>query len=194
MVAAPGRTAAAAAAALVMATAPIFWGYGAMAGNYTAILAVGGFLLGVACRTWTSPEPWHPAAAAVVLALGTGYRPDIGTLWLPGLSCDHLETSLAAGGPGGAALHRAEPGVAAGHAARGRRLVAGSPRRTAEFAYHAGYLNSVWNLGLVNAPGCRQAGHGLALDARSVSPVRSPRYPPTCAGGRTADFSSSCSF
>ena len=143
--------AAAAAGALVMATAPIFWGYGAIAGNYTAILAVGGFLLGVACRTWTSPEPWHPAAAAVVLALGTGYRQDIGTLWLPVLLVILWK-------------HRWRPAVLAGllftllnlawllamlHEAGGWSRYRA---QTAEFAYHAGYLNSVWNLGLVDAP------------------------------------------
>jgi len=142
--------AAAAAGALVMATAPIFWGYGAIAGNYTAILAVGGFLLGVACRTWTSPEPWHPAAAAVVLALGTGYRQDIGTLWLPVLLVILWK-------------HRWRPAVLAGllftllnlawllamlHEAGGWSRYRA---QTAEFAYHAGYLNSVWNLGLVDA-------------------------------------------
>src|SRR5207253_2683639 len=62
---------------------PVFWGYGAMAGNYTAIVLVGSFLLGVAFRGRACPRAWHPWAAAVVLAVGTGYRPDIGTFWLP---------------------------------------------------------------------------------------------------------------
>ena len=143
--------ASAAAGALVVATAPSFWGYGAMAGNYTAILAVGAFLLGVACRTWTNPEPWHPAAAAVVLALGTGYRQDIGTLWLPVFLVILWR-------------HRWRPAILALlvfvvlnlawllamlHEAGGWSRYRS---QTAEFAYHAGYLNSVWNLGLVDAP------------------------------------------
>jgi len=122
-----------------------------MAGNYTAILAVGGFLLGVACRTWTSPRSWHPTAAAVVLALGTGYRQDIGTFWLPVLLVIFWK-------------HRWRPAVLAGLLFTVLNLawllamlhdVLGWSRyhaRTTDFAYHAGYLNSVWNLGLVDAP------------------------------------------
>ena len=141
----------AAAGALVMAAAPVFWGYGAMAGNYTAILAVGAFLLGVAYRTWSSPKPWHPVVAAVVLALGTGYRQDIGTLWLPVFLVILWK-------------HRWRPAVLAVLVFTVLNLAwllamlheAGGLSRyraqTAEFAYHAGYLNSVWNLGLVDAP------------------------------------------
>jgi len=153
---------AAAAGALVMAAAPIFWGYGAMAGNYTAILAVGGFLLGVACRTWTSPQSWHPAAAAVVLALGTGYRPDIGTFWLPVLLVILWK-------------HRWRPALLAGLLFTVLNLAwllamlheAGGWSRyraqTAEFAYHAGYMNSVWYLGLVDAPVRYAVKLGMAL-------------------------------
>jgi hypothetical protein len=141
----------AAAGALVLGLAPVFWSYGAMAGNYTAILAVGAFLLGVACRTRKSPEPWHPTAAAVVLALGTGYRQDIGTLWLPVFLLILWE-------------HRWRPAILAGLLFTALNLAwllamlheAGGWSRyraqSAEFAYNAGYLNSVWNLGLVDAP------------------------------------------
>ena len=77
------RPATAAAAAILLGVGPVFWGYGAMAGNYTAIVLVGSFLLGVAYRGRSCPRGWHPFAAAVVLAIGTGYRQDIGTFWLP---------------------------------------------------------------------------------------------------------------
>ena len=53
------RPATAAAAALVLGVGPVFWGYGAMAGNYTAIVLVGSFLLGVAYRGRSSPRAWH---------------------------------------------------------------------------------------------------------------------------------------
>ncbi len=141
----------AAAGALVLAVAPIFWGYGAVAGNYTAIIAVGAFLLGIAFRTWPSPKPWHPLAAAVVLALGTGYRQDIGTLWLPVFLVILWK-------------HRWRPAVVAVVVFTVLNLAwllamlheAGGWSRyraqTADFAYHAGYLNSVWNLGLADAP------------------------------------------
>ena len=76
------RPATAAAAALMLGVGPVFWGYGAMAANYTAIVLVGSFLLGVALRGRSHPRAWHPFAAAVVFAIGTGYRQDIGTLWL----------------------------------------------------------------------------------------------------------------
>ena len=42
------RPATAAAASILLGAAPVFWGYGAIAGNYTAIVVVGAFLLGVA--------------------------------------------------------------------------------------------------------------------------------------------------
>ena len=77
------RPAAAAAAARILGVSPVFWGYGAMAGNYTAIVLVGSFLLGIAYRGVSNPRSWQPFAAAIVLAIGTGYRPDLGTLWLP---------------------------------------------------------------------------------------------------------------
>ena len=152
----------AAAGALVLDVAPVFWGYGAMAGNYTAIVAVGCFLLGVAYRTRSRPAAWHPFTAAVVLALGTGYRQDIGTLWLPVLLLILWE-------------HRWRPAILAGlvftvlnlawllpmlHGVGGwYRYRAGS----AEFAYQAGYLNSVWSLGVVDASVRYGVKLGMAL-------------------------------
>jgi hypothetical protein len=136
---------------LLLAAAPVFWAYGAMAANYTAIPLVGSLLLGIAWRGRSRPERWHPYAAAAALALGAGYRQDIGTFWSPvffvilwqhrwvraaqaGLLCAIL--SLAWFLPmlqdvGGWSAYR---------------------EASAEFAYKAGYLNSVWNLGWVDAP------------------------------------------
>jgi hypothetical protein len=141
----------AAAATLLLGVGPVFWGYGAMAGNYTAIVLVGSFLLGVAVRGRVNPRTWHPTAAAIVLAIGTGYRPDIGTFWLPVyfvilwqqrwriaihslifftiLNVTWLAAMLY--DVGGWTRYRAA---------------------TAEFAYEAGVLNSVWRLGILDAP------------------------------------------
>jgi len=122
-----------------------------MAGNYTAIIAVGAFLLGVAWRTWHRPRPWHPFAAAAVLALGTGYRQDIGTFWMPVFLLILWK-------------HRWKSAFYACLLFTVLNLtwllamlhdVGGWTRyrvKSAEFAYSAGYLNSVWNLGLVDAP------------------------------------------
>ena len=145
------RPATAAWATLALGAAPLFWAYGAMAGNYTGIVAVGAFLLGVAVRTWRKPEAWHPYAAAVVLALGTGYRHDVGTLWLPvffvilwphrGLRAIGALIAFTVVNLSwiGLMLHEV------GGWARYRAL-------TQEFAHEAGYLNSFWNLGVVDAP------------------------------------------
>jgi hypothetical protein len=38
----------AAGATLVLGVGPVFWSYGAMVGNYTAIVLVGSLLLGIA--------------------------------------------------------------------------------------------------------------------------------------------------
>ena len=156
------KPATAAAAAIMLAVAPVFWGYGAMAGNYTAIVLVGSFLLGVAYRGGSDPESWHPFAAAVVLAIGAGYRPDIGTFWLPVLGVILWQ-------------HRWKRAIAAAllftflnlawlvpmlHDAGGwARYRAAS----AEFAHSAGYLNSVWNLGVVDAPIRYSVKLGMAL-------------------------------
>ena len=92
-----------------------------------------------------------PFAAAVVLALGTGYRQDIGTFWLPVFLVILWK-------------HRWRPAILAAMVFTVLNLAwllamlheAGGWSRyraqTADFAYHAGYLNSVWNLGLVDAP------------------------------------------
>ena len=146
------RPATAALATLALAAAPLFWAYGAMAGSYTGIVAVGSFLLGVAVRTWRDPRPWHPFAAAAVLALGTGYRHDIGTLWLPVFVRHPLAAPLGAGGRGGGACSRRSNLTWIGlmlHEAGGW---ANYREETQEFAHQMGYLNSVWNLGLVDAP------------------------------------------
>ena len=152
----------AAAAAIVLSAGPVFWGYGAMAGNYTAIVLVGSFLLGVAYRGQSDPRAWQPFAAAVVLAIGTGYRQDIGTYWLPVFGVilwrHRWKRAIAAAllftvvnlawlapmlyGVGGWAHYRAA---------------------SAEFAFQAGYLNSVWNLGLVDGPVRYAVKLGMAL-------------------------------
>lgn len=144
------RPATAALATLALAVAPLFWAYGAMAGSYTAIVAVGSFLLGVAVRTWRDPKPWHPYAAAAVLAVGTGYRHDIGTLWLPVLFVilwPHRWTRAA----GALALFTALNLTWIGLMLREAGGWSAYRESTREFAHHAGYLNSVWNLGLVDA-------------------------------------------
>lgn len=152
----------AAAAALLLGCSPLFWSYGAMAANYTAVVFVGSILLGIAWRGVRAPRTWHAYAAAVVLALGAGYRQDIGTFWLPAflviLWQHRWLRALQAGlvfvavnllwfipmlrDAGGWTLYRAA---------------------SAEFAYKAGYLNSVWNLGVVDAPVRYAAKAMLAL-------------------------------
>jgi hypothetical protein len=145
------RPATAAAAALMLGLAPLFWGYGAMAGSYTMIVAVGSFLLGVAARSWRDPKPWHPTAAAAVLAVGTGYRHDIGTLWLPVFLVIVWRHRWA---PAARALGLFTALNLAWIALMLREAggLDGYRSATREFAYQAGYLNSVWNLGLVDAP------------------------------------------
>jgi hypothetical protein len=141
----------AAAGALVLSVAPVFWGYGAIAGNYTAIIAVGAFLLGVAYRTRLHPAAWHPFATAVVFAFGTGYRQDIGTLWLPVfivILWHHRWKRAALAGALFTALNLVWL-LAMLHDAGGWSRYR---QASADFAYHAGFLNSVWNLGFVDAP------------------------------------------
>lgn len=156
----PARTAA--AGTCLLAVAPLFWGYGAMAGNYTAIIAVGAFLLGVAVRGRAQPEPWQPIAAAVVLGLGTGYRQDIGTFWLPVflvILWQHRWKRAMLGAGVFTLVNLAWLGAMLHDAGGWTRYRAES----AEFAYHAGYLNSVWSLGLVDAPLRYAVKLGMAL-------------------------------
>jgi len=145
------RPSTAAGCVLVVGVSPLFWSLGEMAGNYPMIPLVGAFLLGVAYRGWQSPKVWHPYAAAAVLAVGTGYRQDIGTFMLPlfgvivwqhrwraALATLGLFTALNL-----AWLLPMLQAVGGWEAFR---------RQSAEFAYTAGYRNSVWNLGWVDAP------------------------------------------
>ena len=145
------RPSTAAASTLVVGVSPVFWSLGEMAGNYTMIPLVGSFLMGVAYRGWREPKAWHPYASAVVLALGTGYREDIGTFllpvfgvivwrhrWRPAIGALALFTALNLGwllpmlrAAGGWEAYRSQ---------------------SADFAYSAGYKNSVWYLGVVDAP------------------------------------------
>ena len=142
------RPSVAASGTALLAFAPVFWTYGALAGNYTAIVAVGCTLLGIIAR---APRPWHPWLAAVVLALGTGYRQDIGTLWLPvfgGIMFRHRWR--AAIGPVCLFTILNLTWIAAmlwsvGGWSRYREI-------TAEFAHSAGYLNSAFHLGWIDAP------------------------------------------
>lgn len=135
----------------VLGASPVFWAYGAMAGNYTAIPLVGSILLGIACRGFDRPKGWHPYLAAVALAIGAGYRQDIGTFWLPVFLVILWQ-------------HRWLPAVQAGlvfvavnlawfipmlHDAGGWELYR---EETGRFARRAGYLNSYWHLGFVDAP------------------------------------------
>lgn len=145
------RPATAGASALLLGLAPLFWSYGAIAGNYTAIVAVGSFLLGVAARTWTDPRPWQPYASAVALALGTGYRHDLGTLWLPVflvIVWRHRWTRAAKALALFTALNLTWIGLMLHDVGGWSRY----REQTAEFAREAGYMNSVWNLGFVDAP------------------------------------------
>ena len=149
------------AATAVLAVAPLFWSYGAMAGNYTAIPLVGSILLGIAVRTWEQPRAWHPFAAAVVLAFGAGYRQDIGTFWLPVFALilwPHRWVRAVGALVLFTTLNLAwlvpmlsEVGLTHYREASG------------EFAHQAGYLNSVRNLGLVDAPLRYSLKLGMAL-------------------------------
>jgi hypothetical protein len=141
----------AAAATLMLGVGPVFWGYGAIAGNYTAIVAVGSFLMGVAIRGHRRPEPWHPFAAAIALAVGTGYRTDLGLLWLPVLLVilwQHRWKRAVLAGIIFGAVNLAWAGAMIVECGGWERYRAA----TAEFAHSAGALNSYWNLGFIDGP------------------------------------------
>ncbi len=156
------RPGTAAAASMMLAASPVFWSLGEMAGNYTMIPLVGSFLLGVAYRGWGEPRGWHPYASAVVLAAGTGYREDIGMFWLPVLGVILWQ-------------HRWRPALGALAVFTALNLAWLLPMlhgvggleeyrlRSADFARSAGYGNSVWNLGMVDAPLRYAVKMGLAI-------------------------------
>jgi hypothetical protein len=145
------RPSTAAACTLLVGVSPLFWSLGEMAGNYTMIPLVGSFLLGVAYRGWREPKGWHPSASAALLAFGTGYREDIGTYLLPVFGVI-LWRHRWRGAVGPLALFTVlnlawlVPMLQAVGGWEAYRS------QSAEFAYSAGYKNSVWNLGLVDAP------------------------------------------
>lgn len=144
------RPATAAAMTLVLAVAPTFWTYGALAGNYNAIPLVGSFLLGVTVRTWRQPQLWHPYAAAVVLALGTGYRQDIGLFWLP------VFFILLWPHRWGTALRAIAVFTVLNLAWIVPMIIdVGGWRRyravSSDFSHQVIYLNSIWNLGFRDA-------------------------------------------
>ena len=136
------------AGALLLACGPVFWSYGSLAGNYTAIVAVGSLLLGVA---WRGRNEWNLALATVALAAGTGYRQDIGTLWLPVylvILWQNRWKSALVSGLAFTVMNLAWLGAmlaSVGGLTKYRTL-------TAEFAHSAGYLNSVFNLGFRDGP------------------------------------------
>jgi hypothetical protein len=148
--------------ALVLGFGPVFWGNGAMAANYTAIVAVGAFLLGVAFRGHAQPRAWHPYAAAVTLAAGTGYRTDLGMLWLP-LFAVILWQHRWQRAIGSAAVFTL---VNLAWLSAMLYDVGGWARYQAassEFAYSAGVRNSAWQLGFVDGPARYSVKLGMAL-------------------------------
>lgn len=152
------------AATALLAVGPVFWGYGAMAGNYTAVVLVGSVLLGVVARTFGEggPRPWHAYLGATALAVGAGYRQDIGTFWLPVLGlilwrCRGRHALGAFAVFGVLNLMWFVPMLAeAGGWARYRAA-------SAEFSREAGYKNSIFYLGFVDAPLRYALKLGMAL-------------------------------
>lgn len=142
---------AAALTAIVLAFAPAFWVFGAMAGNCAAIPAVGAFLLGVAVRNRRAPAIWHPYAASVVLAIGAGYRLDIGLFWI-GVFVWILIQSRSRHAIAAALLFAALS--AAWFGAMVAESGGWSDYRSAnrDFARHMIETTSVWSQGVVNGP------------------------------------------
>ncbi len=150
------------AGAFVLGVGPNFWGYGAIAGNYTAIVLVGSLLMGIAIRGYRRPAAWHPDIAALVLAIGAGYRSDIGLFWFPTFAVILWQ-------------HRWKRSIVAAALFLAINLVwfipmldeAGGWHRyreaTSEFGRSAGALNSYWNLGFVDGPVRYAVKLGLAL-------------------------------
>lgn len=152
----------AAVGTLALGVGPVFWAYGSMAANYTAIVLVGSILLGIAVRGRTAPRMLHPHIAAVVLGLGTGYRQDIGLFWLPVFFVILWQ-------------HRWIPALQAAmifaiinfawlvpmlRDAGGWKLYR---EETGKFAHKAGYMNSIWQLGWIDATVRYTVKIGLAL-------------------------------
>ncbi len=134
--------------AALLAFSPVFWSYGALAGNYTAIVAVGCTLLGIACRP---TRAWHPWLAASLLSVGTGYRQDIGTLWLPVFGII-LWRHRYRGAIGPLCLFTAINLAWIGTMLWSVGGWSNYRTMTAEFAHSAGYMNSAFHLGVIDAP------------------------------------------
>lgn len=156
------RPSTAALATLALGLSPIVWSYGAMAANYTAILLVGSILLGIAWQSRSGPKSWHPYAAAVVLALGAGYRQDIGTLWLPLFGVILWRYRWTHAIPAAALFVAVNLAwfVPMLHDVGGWHVYRAINR---EFAHKAGYLNSFWNLGWIDGPVRYAAKLAIAL-------------------------------
>ena len=90
----------AAAASLALGVGPVFWSYGAMAANYTAIVLVGAVLLGIVARMRSAPRPAHPylggRGAGDRHRLPPGYRPVLAA----GLPGDRVAMPMGGGRPG----------------------------------------------------------------------------------------------
>ncbi len=152
----------AAGATGLLAVGPVFWGNGAIAANYTAIVMIGSLLLGIAWRDLDRPSRAHPYAAALVFALGAGYRSDVLTLWLPVLAAilwRHRWVRAIAAGILAIAVFTAWFSLMLNDVGGWARY----REKSAAFAYHAGYLNSVWNLGLLDGPVRYSLKLGIAL-------------------------------
>ncbi len=155
------RPSIAAGTTFLLAVSPTVWTYGAMAGNYTGIIAVGSFLLGILVRTWDNPRAWHPYAAAVALAFGTGYRQDIGTFWTPILALvlwrHRWKTAIFAG------LLFVVLNLAWLVAMLSDVGWAHYRAKSQEFAHTAGYMNSAFYLGFRDATARYIVKLGLAV-------------------------------